>query len=124
MIDSLASEGSTGVKGFVKDAAIAAMASATLDFAVEAVGLPGLNQQSPFPIIDPQQTWMETILVGSGLVLTTLGALSVFAGHSLVPGFGKEALAYGVGILAGESFYEHQAVKFLGIRNIRHGIYK
>lgn len=122
MAESITS--SSGVKGFVKDAAVAAAASFAVDFFSEVAGLPFLNQQSPFPIIDPQQTWMETILSAAGLVGVTLGGLSVFAGKSIVPGFGKEALAYGVGILAGESFYEHQFVKLAGIRNIRHGVYK
>lgn len=118
-------ESSTGVKGFVKDAALAAVATAALDLFVEATQLPFLNDRSPIPLgLDHEQVVMETILTGSGLVLATLGGLSVFAGKSIIPGFGHTALAYGAGILAGTSFYEHQLVKPLGIRNIRHGVYR
>lgn len=120
----MASEGGSSVKGFVKDAAIAAVGSFALDFFVEVAGIPWLNEQSSFPILDHQQTWIETIITGAGLASAGLGALSVFAGKTIIPGFGKEALATGVGLLAGETFYEHQFVKMAGIRNIRHGVYK
>lgn len=121
----MAESSSSGVKGFVKDAAITAAAATALDFFTEVVGLPYLNDPSPFPLgLDHQQTIIETILTGTGYVLTGLGAFSVFAGKNVIPGFGHEALARGIGILAGTSFYEHQLVKPLGIRNIRHGVYR
>src|ERR1700739_3482853 len=115
-------ESTTGVKGFVKDASLGAIATTALELAVEATGVPFLNDPSPLPILEHQQTIMETILGGSGLILTTLGGLSVFAGESIMPGFGQTALAYGIGLLAGTSFYENQFVKWFGIRNIRHGV--
>lgn len=114
-----------GVKEFTKDAALAAAATTALDFFVEAVGIPMLNERSPIQF-DPthESTVIETILVGAGLIGVGLGGLSIFAGKPIVGGFGKEALAYGAGILVGESFYENQLVKWFGIRNIRHPIYK
>src|SRR5215831_11775769 len=98
-----------GVKEFVKDAALAAAASAAADFFVEVAGIPMLNYPSPI-VLPPEheQTVVETILYGGGLILTTLGGLSLFAGKPIFGGYGKQALAYGVGILAGTSFYEHQ----------------
>ena len=117
--------GGSGVKEFAKDAAIAAFGSFALDLFVEATGIPMLNERSPIQL-DPthESTTIETILTGAGLVGVTLGGLSVFAGKPIIGGFGKQALAYGAGVLIGESFYENQAVKWLGIRNIRHPIYK
>lgn len=114
-----------GAKEFAKDAAIAAFATAVLDGFVEITGLPMLNERSPVQL-DPthESTVMETVLVAAGLVGVTLGGLNMFAGKNVVPGFGKEAAAYGAGILVGESFYENQLVKWFGIRNIRHPIYK
>lgn len=120
----MAEFGGSGVREFVKDAALAAFASATADGFSEVVGLPYVNERSPIPLVDPEATIAETILYGAGLALTTLGGVGVFAGKSLVPGFGKEALAYGVGILVGTQFYENQIVKWFGIRNLRHPVYK
>lgn len=118
----MVSEG--GVKGFVKDAALAAAASFALDFAVELTGIDYLNRPSPIPITDREQTVVEAILGGTGVVLTALGALGVFAGKPIIGGYSKEALAYGIGILSGTSFYEHQGTRILGIRNLRHPIYR
>ena len=113
-----------GAKEFVKDAALATAASASVDFFSEVVGLPYLNQRSPIPIIDPEASIMESILYGTGLVLITLGGISMFAGKSLIPGFGHQAVAYGTGLIVGTQFYENQIVKTFGIRNIRHPVYR
>ena len=109
------------VREFVKDAALAAFAATAIDLFVEATNIiPPLNAPSAIPIVDPQATNIESVLYGSALVMGTLGALSVFAGKDIVPGFGKTALATAFGLYTGTQFYETQLVKYLGIRAIRH----
>ncbi len=106
-----------GVKGFLKDAALGAAAAATVDAFLEVSHAPFFNDLSPIPIIDPQASNAETIIYGSGLLASTLGLIDLVGGKSIIPGYGKSLLGYGLGAIIGVQFYENEIIKWLGIRD-------
>lgn len=111
------SESNGGVKGFVKDMALGAAAFATVDAFTEVSNAPGLNNKSPVNLVDPQESLTETILYGSSIAAIVLGLIDVVGGRSIVPGYGKTLLGYGIGGFIGTQFYENEIIKYLGIRD-------
>jgi hypothetical protein len=106
-----------GIKNFVKDMALGAAAGATVDAFLEISHAPGVNDPSPFHLIDPQESNAETILYGGSMLATVLGLIDVVGGKSLLPGFGSTLLGYGIGTFIGVQFYENEVIKWLGIRD-------
>lgn len=106
-----------GVKGFVKDIALGAASFATVDAFLEVSQAPGVNNKSPVNLVDPQESLAETILYGSSLAAIVLGLVDVVGGKSIVPGYGKTLLGYGIGGFIGTQFYENEIIKYLGIRD-------
>lgn len=108
---------SGGIKGFVKDMALGAAAFATVDAFTEVSNAPGLNNPSPFNLVDPQESITETVLYGSSLIAIVVGLVDVVGGKSIIPGYGKTLLGYGIGGFIGTQFYENEIIKYLGIRD-------
>jgi hypothetical protein len=113
----MAKESAGGIKGFVKDMALGAAAGATVDAFLEVSHAPGVNNPSPFNLIDPQESVAETALYGGAILATVLGLVDVVGGKALIPGFGKQLLAYGIGTYIGVQTYENEIIKYLGIRD-------
>src|SRR5215467_13719630 len=109
------------VKEFLKDAALGAVAGATVDGFLEISRFPVANEAFPSSLQfagGEQLSNAEAVIYGLGTIAFVAGLLDVVGGKPIIPGWGKTLTAYGGGAILGTSFYESNISRWLGIREV------
>lgn len=102
-----------GVKGFVAQGFMGALAGFIGDGLTEVSRLPVLND--PAPIGGAQVSNFELVANGAGVIMSALGFIDLVTKRS-IGGIGKSLLPTGLGLLIGVQQYENWGAQTLGIR--------
>lgn len=103
------------VADFLRNASFGALTGAVIDAATEISEAPVLNDAAPF-FNNPDMSTSEAIVYTTAALAIVGGLVDMGTGIKAVGGYGKEAVATGLGLLVGTYVYENDLAEKLGIR--------
>ena len=103
------------VADFLRNASFGALTGAVIDAATEISQMPILNDKAPL-VDNPNMSTAEAIVYLTGGLAIIGGLVDMGTGLKAVGGYGKEAVATGLGLTLGTYVYETSLAELLGIR--------
>ena len=100
---------------FLRNASFGALTGAVIDAATEISEMPILNDKAPL-VDNPNMSTAEAIVYLTGGLAIVGGLVDMGTGLKAVGGYGKEAIATGLGLTLGTYIYETSLAEQLGIR--------
>lgn len=100
---------------FTRNASFGALTGAVIDAATEISEMPILNDKAPL-VENPNMSTAEAIVYLTGGLAIIGGLVDIGTGLKAVGGYGREALATGLGLVLGTYVYETSLATQLGIR--------